>query len=146
MSEKSSQKWNAVAHEALLFAMIEEFRPSKDKIVSIVERMSQQGHHFTFNGVNQHIQKLRKARDTSALDSSGDGGSKPTTPRKATPRKTPTSGRGKRKLEEEEDELSLDLKGEYEEETKSTPSKRVKNERLSEVPDWKTEAFRNGEI
>ncbi len=51
MSEKSSQKWNPVAHEALLFAMIEEFRPSKDKIVSIVERMSQQGHHFTFNGV-----------------------------------------------------------------------------------------------
>lgn len=51
MSEKSSQKWNAVAHEALLFAMVEEFRPSKDKIVSIVERMSQQGHHFTFNGV-----------------------------------------------------------------------------------------------
>lgn len=51
MSEKPSQRWNAVAHEALLFAMIEEFRPSKDKIISIVERMSQQGHHFTFNGV-----------------------------------------------------------------------------------------------
>lgn len=76
---------------------------------------------------SQHIQKLRKARDTSALDSSGDGGSKPTTPHKSTPRKsTPT--KGKRKMEEEEDELSLDLKDEYEEDTKSTPSKRLKKE------------------
>lgn len=76
---------------------------------------------------SQHIQKLRKARDTSALDSSGDGGSKPTTPRKSTPRKTAPSNR-KHKMEGEEDELSLDLKAEYEEDTRSTPSKRLKKE------------------
>lgn len=75
---------------------------------------------------SQHIQKLRKARDTSALDNSGDGAKAPVTPRKP---KTPTSAR-KRKVEidEDADELGLDLKDEDEYDTKVTPSKRVKNE------------------
>ncbi len=77
---------------------------------------------------SQHIQKLRKARDTSALDGSGEG-SKPSTPRKSTPRKTPTSGsKRKGEMDDDADELGLDIKNEDEAATKATPSKRVKNE------------------
>ncbi|ATY67019.1 hypothetical protein A9K55_000638 [Cordyceps militaris] len=80
---------------------------------------------------SQHIQKLRKTRDTSALDgsaASGDG-SKASTPRKATPRKTPASGR-KRKgaVDDDADELGRDLKAEDEEGATTTPSKRIKSE------------------
>ncbi|KAM3475212.1 hypothetical protein MY5147_003873 [Beauveria neobassiana] len=126
--EKSSRRWDATAHEALLFAMIEEFKPNKESIMGIVGRLRAMGHDYTFHGVNQHIQKLRKARDTSALDGSGDS-SKPATPRKATPRKTPTSTR-KHKVETDEDadELGLDIKKEDEKGSMATPSKRPKIE------------------
>ncbi|KAM3513704.1 hypothetical protein MY11210_002613 [Beauveria gryllotalpidicola] len=128
MPEKSSRRWDAAAHETLLFAMIEEFRPNKESITAIVNRLRAMGHDYTFHGVNQHIQKLRKARDTSALDGSGDS-SKPATPRKATPRKTPTSTRKhKMEMEEEADELGRNLKNEDDKGSMATPSKRPKIE------------------
>ncbi|KAF1733037.1 hypothetical protein CRV24_006933 [Beauveria bassiana] len=128
MPEKSSRRWDATAHEALLFAMIEEFKPNKESITGIVGHLRAMGHDYTFHGVNQHIQKLRKARDTSALDGSGDS-SKPATPRKATPRKTPTSTRKhKVEMDEDADELGLDIKKEDEKGSMATPSKRPKIE------------------
>ncbi|EGX93183.1 hypothetical protein CCM_04555 [Cordyceps militaris CM01] len=97
---------------------------------------------------SQHIQKLRKTRDTSALDgsaASGDG-SKASTPRKATPRKTPASGR-KRKgaVDDDADDLGRDLKVEDEEGATTTPSKRIKSEPASEIRDWRKAAFLLGE-
>ncbi|KAM3483416.1 hypothetical protein MY8738_003244 [Beauveria namnaoensis] len=141
MPEKSSRRWDATAHEALLFAMIEEFKPNKESITGIVGRLRAMGHDYTFHGVNQHIQKLRKARDTSALDGSGDS-SKLATPRKATPRKTPTSTRKhKVEMDEDADELGLDIKKEDEKGSMATPSKRPKID-----PDWKKSVFQNSEI
>ncbi len=62
MSEKPGRRWDAASHEALLFAMIEEFRPSKDKIIAIVERMNILGYAYTFHGVKYsaapHVQCL----------------------------------------------------------------------------------------
>ncbi|KAM3558336.1 hypothetical protein MY1884_004034 [Beauveria asiatica] len=128
MPEKSGRRWDAAAHEALLFAMIEELKPNKESITGIVNRLGAMGHDYTFHGVNQHIQKLRKARDTSALDGSGDS-SKPATPRKATPRKTPTSTRKhKVEMDEDADELGLNLKTEDGKRAMATPSKRPKIE------------------
>lgn len=77
---------------------------------------------------SQHIQKLKKARGTSTLDSAES--SKPTTPRKgvATPRKkTPSK---KRKVEDDDtDELANTPKEESDNDIKlATPSKRVKKE------------------
>ncbi|KAJ3476759.1 hypothetical protein NLG97_g9023 [Lecanicillium saksenae] len=146
MSEKPVRGWNTNSHEALLFAIIEEFRPNKDNVTAITKRLNAMGYGYTFHAVNQHIQKLRKARDTTALDGSG-GGSKPSTPRKATPRKTPTSSR-KRKVDEDADELGFDPMADEEDEddTKVTPSKRIKNEPSSETPDWKKSIFKDGEF
>ncbi|KAM3442672.1 hypothetical protein NHJ13734_002240 [Beauveria thailandica] len=145
MPEKSGRRWDAAAHEALLFAMIEEFKPNKESITGIVNRLGAMGHDYTFHGVNQHIQKLRKARDTSALDGSGDS-SKPATPRKATPRKTPTSTRKhKVEMDEDADELGLNLKTEDGKRAMATPSKRPKIEPSSE-PDWKKSVFQNSEV
>ncbi|OAA59419.1 hypothetical protein ISF_06354 [Cordyceps fumosorosea ARSEF 2679] len=135
--------WNAASHETLLFAMIEEFRPNKEKITAIVQRMNDMGHAFTFHGVNQHIQKLRKARDTSALDGSGDN-SKPSTPRKATPRKTPVSGhKRKAEVDSDTDELASPVKDEAAAAAKATPSKRIKDEPSFDNGDWKNTAFQN---
>ncbi|KAM0669084.1 hypothetical protein ACQRIU_002646 [Beauveria bassiana] len=87
-----------------------------------------QGHDQSWESIRQHIQKLRKARDTSALDGSGDS-SKLATPRKATPRKTPTSTRKhKVEMDEDADELGLDIKKEDEKGSMATPSKRPKIE------------------
>ncbi|XWW98638.1 hypothetical protein V2A60_006638 [Cordyceps javanica] len=146
MSEKPTRGWNANSNEALLFALIEEIRPNKDMVNAIVSRMNAMGYTYTFHAVNQHIQKLRKVRDTSTLNGSGDG-SAPATPRKGTPRKTPTSSRKRKvELEEDADELGLDAKVEQKEELNTTPSKRIKNEPSSDVLDWKRSAFRGAEV
>ncbi|OAA52404.1 hypothetical protein BBO_00245 [Beauveria brongniartii RCEF 3172] len=125
---RSQMKWDAAAHEAMLICIVKHCELNSHSMAKVLEDMQKKGYEFTENAFRQHIQKLRKARDTSALDGSGDS-SKPATPRKATPRKTPTSTR-KHKVEMDEyaDELSLNLKNEDEKGTMATPSKRPKIE------------------
>ncbi|KAJ6780560.1 hypothetical protein PWT90_10035 [Aphanocladium album] len=145
---RSQMRWDANAHEDMLICMVKHCDLTSQNMAKVLADMQKKGYEFTENAFRQHIQKLRKARDTSALDGSGNG-SKPTTPQKPTPRKTPTSGR-KRKVnpDEDEDELGRDLKFEDEDEddTKVTPSKRVKNESSSENADWKKSIFKAGEF
>ncbi|KAM3438426.1 hypothetical protein MY4824_003206 [Beauveria thailandica] len=125
---RSQMKWDAAAHEAMLICIVKHCELHSNNMAKVLEDMQKKGYEFTENAFRQHIQKLRKARDTSALDGSGDS-SKPATPRKATPRKTPTSTRKhKVEMDEDADELGLNLKTEDGKRAMATPSKRPKIE------------------
>ena len=92
---------------------------------------------FTNTLPSQHIQKLRKARETPALSEGGDdsAASKPTTPRKATtPRKRRTPAKKGAKTVEngggDDDDDSGNIKLEsYRSDTEmASPAKKVKRE------------------
>lgn len=51
MSEKSSRGWDAESHEALLYAMIDEFTPNKQSITNISEKLKGMGHDRSFHAV-----------------------------------------------------------------------------------------------
>ncbi len=91
---------------------------------------------FSSSQSSQHIQKLRKARDTTSLTADGgndSGASKPATPRKtATPRKrrTPSKKTAKTSDGDEADEELRDIKTErYTSDTDmESPTKKPKKE------------------
>ncbi|KAF4441926.1 hypothetical protein F53441_11886 [Fusarium austroafricanum] len=77
---KPARGWDAGSHEDLLLALLEEIKPSKADLTNVAEKMRAKGYSYSYDAINQHVQKLRKNRDTSAIQNSG--GSEPATPRK----------------------------------------------------------------
>jgi hypothetical protein len=75
---------------------------------------------------SQHVQKLRKNRDTTGIVTAADpaaGASKTSTPRKtATPRKRRTPAKKEAVAEEEDDEMRLKLEEYGEDEEMRSPS------------------------
>ncbi|KAM0553876.1 hypothetical protein ACHAPJ_007222 [Fusarium lateritium] len=85
---KPTRGWDATSHEDLLLALLEEIKPSKADLTSVAEKMRNKGYSYSYDAINQHVQKLRKNRDTAGIQSAG---TEPATPRKpkATPKRTP---------------------------------------------------------
>ncbi|KAJ3516386.1 hypothetical protein NM208_g14850 [Fusarium decemcellulare] len=140
MSGKPARGWDATSHEDLLLAFMDEIKPNKAIITSVTEKMREKGYTYSYDAINQHVQKLRKNRDTSGIQNAGASStSATTTPRKkatATPRKRATGGKKKSAAtvaaeddEDAEDEKLL-LKKEVDDEdngiTSPSPAKRVK--------------------
>ncbi|KAJ0153506.1 Uncharacterized protein HZ326_4088 [Fusarium oxysporum f. sp. albedinis] len=93
---KPARGWDAASHEDLLLALLEEIKPNKADLTNVAEKMRNKGYSYSYDAINQHVQKLRKNRDTTAIQNSG--GSETGTPRKrASSTKTPAKRTPKRK-------------------------------------------------
>ncbi|RCI16300.1 hypothetical protein L249_2396 [Ophiocordyceps polyrhachis-furcata BCC 54312] len=131
MAGKVSRGWDAVAHEALLLCLLDEVKPNKAVLTKVTERMRAAGYTYSYDAINQHVQKLRRSRDMGTLGKAAAGG----TPTKATPKKKTPSKRNKKELsptsmgEDDDDEIST-LKREADADVvdKKPDSKRVKRE------------------
>ncbi|KAF4126452.1 hypothetical protein GMORB2_0188 [Geosmithia morbida] len=84
--------WDASSHESLLFAILDEVKPKKAFLMNVTERMKNMGYSYSYDAINQHIQKLRRNRDTSGIDAAAGG--TPGTPRKSY-NASPTKGKKK---------------------------------------------------
>ncbi|RKL35523.1 hypothetical protein BFJ72_g8753 [Fusarium proliferatum] len=85
---KPTRGWDAASHEDLLLALLEEIKPNKADLTNVAAKMRSKGYSYSYDAINQHVQKLRKNRDTTAIQNSG--GSENGTPRKRAPgTKTP---------------------------------------------------------
>ncbi|CAG9944366.1 unnamed protein product [Clonostachys rosea f. rosea IK726] len=99
---KKARGWDENSHLDLLLAFIYETKATKAIITNITEIMKGMGHTYSFDAINQHVQKLRKSKDISSIQNAGglDTQTKGT-PSKATPRKGASAkkatGKGSRK-------------------------------------------------
>ncbi|KFH43422.1 hypothetical protein ACRE_058310 [Hapsidospora chrysogenum ATCC 11550] len=101
--------WDATSHEALLMCLIDEVKPNKALLTEVTKRMNDAGWSYSYDAINQHIQKLRKNRDTTAISNAAAGNSaaatgtpkKAAAPKKvaATPRKKATPKKSKAKVD-----------------------------------------------
>ncbi|KAM0247363.1 hypothetical protein ACHAQJ_009871 [Trichoderma viride] len=133
---KPIRGWDAAAHEALLLCVIDEIKGGKVFLTEVTRRMQARGYTYSYDAINQHVQKLRKNRDTTGIDTAVDpavaaSASKTSTPRKtATPRKRRTPAK-KEAAAEEDEEMHLKLEdfgGDQEMRSPSIrPSKRAKS-------------------
>ncbi|RSL44785.1 hypothetical protein CEP53_011062 [Fusarium sp. AF-6] len=135
MSGKPSRGWDASSHEDLLLTLLEEIKPSRAVLTSVSERMREKGYSYSFDAIKyrtlQHVQKLRKNRDTNGIQAAG-AGSATTTPRKkatTTPRKRKSAKNAAVEDDDAEDE-KMKLKQENDEDADElvspSPSKRAK--------------------
>ncbi|KAL6910396.1 hypothetical protein GGI43DRAFT_378372 [Trichoderma evansii] len=110
---KPTRGWDAAAHEALLLCVIDEIKGGKTFLTEVTRRMQERGYSYSYDAINQHVQKLRKNRDTTGIVTAADpsaGASKASpTPRKAaaTPRKRRTPAN---KDIDEDDDMDVKLK------------------------------------
>ncbi|KFA78345.1 hypothetical protein S40288_05026 [Stachybotrys chartarum IBT 40288] len=121
MAGKQARGWNPSSHEALLLAFIDEIKPNKAMIQKVTERMTQMGWTYSYDAVNQHVQKLKKNRDDT---SPGDAVPSPAKSGKGSTPVTPSSGRKRGALKKtaksaavvgkDDDELHLKAEDEYE--------------------------------
>ncbi|KAL7795252.1 hypothetical protein V8C37DRAFT_401066 [Trichoderma ceciliae] len=126
-ANKPTRGWDAAAHEALLLCVIDEIKGGKAFLTEVTRRMQARGYGYSYDAINQHVQKLRKNRDTAgivtATEPSG-GSSKASTPRKtATPRKRRTPSK-KEAVAEGDDDMNLKLEEFGDEEEMRSPSTR----------------------
>ncbi|KAM0463608.1 hypothetical protein ACHAPV_002146 [Trichoderma viride] len=126
---KPSRGWDAAAHEALLLCVIDEIKGGKAFLTEVTRRMQERGYSYSYDAINQHVQKLRKARDTNgivaAADPSAAGVSKASaTPRKAaaTPRKRRTLAKKEFDEDDEDDDVKLKLEQAAEDDEMDSPS------------------------
>ncbi|KAL7902533.1 hypothetical protein HDV64DRAFT_240523 [Trichoderma sp. TUCIM 5745] len=146
---KPTRGWDAAAHEALLLCVIDEIRGGKAFLTEVTRRMQERGYHYSYDAINQHVQKLRKARDTngivSAADPSAAGASKASaTPRKAaaTPRKRKTPAKKEIDEDDEDDDVKLKLEQAAEDDMMDSPSYRPSKRARPGASSF--ESFENG--
>ncbi|RGP66839.1 hypothetical protein FLONG3_8711 [Fusarium longipes] len=119
MSSKSARGWNATSHEDLLLALLEEMKPNRAILTNVADKMRTKGYSYSFDAINQHVQKLRKNRDTSGIQNCGSETATPRKPRaaaapkapKRTPkRKAPTKSASIAEDEDDLEDMKLQLK------------------------------------
>ncbi|UNI20057.1 hypothetical protein JDV02_006184 [Purpureocillium takamizusanense] len=93
MGGRQVQRWNPTVHEDILIAIFQHVNLSTVNWSSIMNDMRGKGYTFTEGALRQHVQKLRKNRDMSALEGAAeDNGATPTKPAAANKR----GGRGRK--------------------------------------------------
>ncbi|CEI69797.1 unnamed protein product [Fusarium venenatum] len=120
MPPKPTRGWDATSHEDLLLALLEEMKPNKAVLTSVADKMRDKGYSYSFDAINQHVQKLRKNRDTTGIQNSGSEAATPRksratapkTPKRTPKRKAPTKSASIADDDDEEDleDMKLQLK------------------------------------
>ncbi|KAM0343728.1 hypothetical protein ACHAPU_008319 [Fusarium lateritium] len=145
-SGKPTRGWDASSHEDLLLAILEEIKPSRTELTKVAEKMRTKGYTYSFDAINQHVQKLRKNRDASCIQ---DAGSEPVTARKrAAAPKTPAKRAPKKKaaksapvvddddeLADEKMQLKMELDASDEQIPSPSPAKRARTTPKAESED-----------
>ncbi|KAL6871147.1 hypothetical protein J3F83DRAFT_734403 [Trichoderma novae-zelandiae] len=106
-SPKPARGWDATAHEALLLCIIDEVKGGKVFMTEVTKKMQARGYTYSYDAINQHVQKLRKNRDTAGIVTASEPGA--ATPRKSatpTPRKRRTP---KQEIDDMDDAMNLKL-------------------------------------
>ncbi|GJN74363.1 hypothetical protein PLICBS_008454 [Purpureocillium lilacinum] len=143
MGGRQIQKWDPAVHEDILIAIFQHVNLSTVDWSSIMGDMRSKGYTFTEGALRQHVQKLRKNRDLSALGKAAEGnGATPTKPAA----KRGGGGRGRKAVSKkdvreyspvDDAEEQINLKREASEETfdVETPVKkqRVKRESTEDL-------------
>ncbi|KAL7922980.1 hypothetical protein ACQKWADRAFT_290889 [Trichoderma austrokoningii] len=110
---KPARGWDATAHEALLLCVIDEIKGGKAFLTEVTRRMQERGYTYSYDAINQHVQKLRKARDTNGIVNAADPSASKAaaTPRKAaaTPHKRRTPAKKEIDEDDEDDDIKLKL-------------------------------------
>ncbi|UPK90501.1 hypothetical protein LCI18_001436 [Fusarium solani-melongenae] len=156
MSGKPSRGWDANSHEDLLLTLLEEIKPSRAILTSVSERMREKGYSYSFDAINQHVQKLRKNRDTNAsnaltaIQTAGTGSATTTPRKKATPRKRKNAKNTPAEDDDAEDE-KMKLKQENDDEggdelVSPSPMKRAKRTPKPEPKEKEVEAEVEAEV
>ncbi|KAH7154985.1 hypothetical protein B0J13DRAFT_521154 [Dactylonectria estremocensis] len=143
MTAKPTRGWDANSHGDLLLVFIDEVNPSKAVITSVTERLAKKGYTYSFDAVNQHVQKLRRTRDTAGFEAAvGGSGSATSTPRKtATPRKRATPAKKSKAMiaaeedEDEDDKTKLKKEINSDDEQPTTPKRPAKRAKKNPKPE-----------
>ncbi|KAL7944413.1 hypothetical protein V8C42DRAFT_346161 [Trichoderma barbatum] len=120
---KPTRGWDAAAHEALLLCVIDEVKGGKAFLTEVTRKMQARGYTYSYDAINQHVQKLRKNRDTTGIVTATESGAGSA---KATPRKTATPRKRRTPKQEiaadEDDDMNLKLEEVFEDEEMRSPS------------------------
>ncbi|KAF5232101.1 hypothetical protein FAUST_8904 [Fusarium austroamericanum] len=118
MPPKATRGWDAASHEDLLLALLEEMKPNKAILTSVADKMRTKGYTYSFDAINQHVQKLRKNRDTAAIQNAGSDtatprkarATAPKTPKRAPKRKAPAKSASIADDDEDLEDMKMQLK------------------------------------
>ncbi|KAL7821431.1 hypothetical protein V8C44DRAFT_354067 [Trichoderma aethiopicum] len=118
---KPTRGWDATAHEALLLCIIDEVKGGKAFMTEVTKKMQDRGYTYSYDAINQHVQKLRKNRDTAGIVAASESGV--STPRKSatpTPRKRRSA---KKEVDDADDAMNLKLE-QHDDEDMGSPCER----------------------
>ncbi|KAK5997103.1 hypothetical protein PT974_02455 [Cladobotryum mycophilum] len=148
MAPRQLMKWDPKVHEDVLVAMFPHLTLAPEAWEKVMSELQQMGYAFTENALRQHVQKLRKNRDTTGIQAAASPAAAAAATAKAppTPRKTAAAGSRKRRTpikkaaddgSQEEDD-GLNLKKEEDDLNDEAPApkrsnKRVKREKVGKV-------------
>ncbi|QPC62189.1 hypothetical protein HYE67_004420 [Fusarium culmorum] len=118
MPPKATRGWDAASHEDLLLALLEEMKPNKAILTSVADKMRAKGYTYSFDAINQHVQKLRKNRDIAAIQNAGSDtatprkarATAPKTPKRAPKRKAPAKSASIADDDEDLEDMKMQLK------------------------------------
>ncbi|KAI8670922.1 hypothetical protein NCS57_00565500 [Fusarium keratoplasticum] len=167
MAKRQTMQWDANVHEDILICMFQHLKLSNEDWTSVMAELQKLGYTFTESALrtllpdikltitSQHVQKLRKNRDTNAsnaLTAIQAAGSATTTPRKkatTTPRKRKNAKNTPAEEDDAEDE-KMKLKQENDDEAgdelvSPSPMKRAKRTPKPEPKEEELEAEVEGE-
>ncbi|KAG8669839.1 hypothetical protein FPOAC2_09180 [Fusarium poae] len=88
MVKRQVMVWDANVHEDILISLFQHIKPSSDDWTNVMNDLQGKGYSFTESALRQHVQKLRKNRDTAGIQNSGSEAGTPRKPRATAP-KTP---------------------------------------------------------
>ncbi|KAI1020742.1 hypothetical protein LB504_012001 [Fusarium proliferatum] len=146
MAKRQVMQWDANVHEDILISLFQHIKPSAEDWSNVMGDLQQKGYTFTEGALRQHVQKLRKNRDTTAIQNSG--GSENGTPRKRAPgtktpsKRTPSKRKATKSasvvdededLEDEKMQLKMETDDMGEELMSPKGAKRTKSEPEDEV-------------
>ncbi|KAJ4197495.1 hypothetical protein NW755_000193 [Fusarium falciforme] len=159
MAKRQTMQWDANVHEDILICMFQHLKLSNEDWTSVMAELQKLGYTFTESALRQHVQKLRKNRDTNAtnaltaIQAAGAGSATTTT----TPRKKATTTPRKRKNakntpadDDDVEDEKMKLKQENDDEgadelVSPSPMKRAKRTPKPEPKDGELEAGIEGE-
>ncbi|CAK7217173.1 hypothetical protein SBRCBS47491_003082 [Sporothrix bragantina] len=102
-TKRFMQNWDAPGiYRDILVAFLDELKPSANVVKKIVDDMSQRGYQFTYRGLDQHLQKLRRTTTTEPGAASASSTPKaPRTPKTPKAKATPKSGTKRKNVKTE---------------------------------------------
>ncbi|KAM0516689.1 hypothetical protein ACHAPE_005323 [Trichoderma viride] len=127
-ASRQLMKWSPQVHQDILIATFCNLSLSSEQWAKVMADLSKMGYTFSENALRQHVQKLRKARDTNGIVTAADPSAAGTSKASATPRKAAATPR-KRKTpikeieeDDEDDDVKLKLEQAAEDDGMDSPS------------------------